>query len=412
MRPRSLTPPKKHRKPRVKHLVVSLLVLAVAGCYGAIAITRPFNELTPQIATSDLTITTPASNLPWPSYGQGAVGLGDGEVIAKYGEQTPLPIASAAKVVTALLVLERYPLTTDSNGPTLTMTDNDVALYKKYISIDGSVTPVASGQKLTERQMLEALLLPSANNIADALAIWAYGSVQSYITAANAYLQKQGLKDTTIGGDASGYLPDSTSTTVDLVKLGALAMKNPVVAQIIAQKTAVIPGVGTVRNYNSLLGANGIVGIKTGNNDQNGGVFMGASNMTVNNKTVTIISALSGAPTLSTVLRDSNTLLAAARTTFAKTTIVTKGAVLGTYTQANGEHIQAVAANDLILSVFRGTTVKAHVKLQAIGYNAKAGQTVGYVTVAATEFNSAQSIPVILKQTPVKPDITYRLLHP
>lgn len=411
MRPRPLQPPKKPRRLNLKHSIFTLSLITIAGAYGAVAITKPFAELKPNVPTSNLSITTPAGNLPWPSYGQGAFGLLDGDVIASHGEQSQVPIASAAKIVTALVILERHPLSTGGTGPTITLRENDVALYNKYVAMQGSVIPVSTGQRLSERQMLEALLLPSANNIADSLAIWSFGSVESYISSANTYLKGHGFKNTTIGGDASGYSPDSTSTASELVKLGALAMKNNALAEIVAEKTAVIPGVGIVKNVDTLLGSNGIVGIKTGNNDQNGGVFIGATTAQVNGKQVIIVTALAGAPRLATVLRDSETLLATLRTTFADTTIVTKGTVLGTYA-ANGRTLQAVAADNLNMLVLRGDNVKATTKLQAIGYNTKAGQTVGYVSVVATEFAPAKSVPIVLRQAPLKPDIGYRLTHP
>lgn len=412
MRPRPLAPPKQKRRLPLRRLLVSFVAIVFIGGYSAVTITRPYNELSPSITNNTLRITTPASNLPWPAYAQGAFGLTDGSVIGTKGKQQPMSIASAAKIITALVVLERHPITANGNGPSITMTAADVALYNKYVAIGGSVTPVNVGQVLTQRQMLEAILLPSANNIADSLAIWSYGSVDAYLAAANQYLAKHDLTQTKAAGDASGYLPDSTSTASDLVKLGALAMRHPVVAQIVGQQTAVIPGVGTVRNYNSLLGQNGIVGIKTGNNDQNGGVFVGATAVDVNGKKVTLISALGYAPSLNVVLRDSNTLLAALRTTIADTTIVKKNTVLGIYTQSNGQKVQAVAASDLSTTVLRGSTVKAKVVLNDIGYSTVKGQTVGHVTIDANDLTPARSITVILKQSPTKPDIAYRLLHP
>jgi D-alanyl-D-alanine carboxypeptidase (penicillin-binding protein 5/6) len=412
MQPRPLTPPKKRRRSRRKQLILSLIVLVLASAYGALAILKPFAELTPSIAKDSLTITTPASNVPWPNYGQGAYGLANGTVIATHGEQTPVAIASVAKVINALVILDRHPIAAGTDGPVITLTDRDVSLYDKYLAIDGSVMPVRSGMKLTERQMLQALLLPSANNIADSLALWSFGSIGAYKTYAMSYLQKHGLMHTTVGGDASGYLPDSTSTASDLVKLGALAMSNPVLAEVVSQKTAVIPSVGTVRNYNNLLGTNGITGVKTGNNDENGGVFVGATTARVNGKTVTLISALSGAPTLDTVLRDSGSLLATIRTTFAETNIVKKGTVLGTYAQANGSQLQAVAGDNLSLTVFRGSTVTATIKLDPVSYNAVKGQTVGRASITATDFSPAVSVPIVLAQTPTKPSISYRLLHP
>lgn len=412
MQHRPLTPPKKRRHGRRKPLIFSLIVVVLAMAYSTLAIAKPFAELTPSVSKDTLTITTPPSNVPWPSYAQGAFGLANGKVIATRGEQKPVAIASVAKVINALVILDRYPLAVGASGPIITLTDRDVSLYDKYIAIDGSVMPVRTGMKLTERQMLQALLLPSANNIADSLALWAFGSMSGYKTYATAYLQKHGLTQTTVGNDASGYLPDSTSTASDLVKLGALAMSNPALAEIVSQKTAVIPDVGTVRNYNNLLGTNGINGVKTGNNDQNGGVFVGSTTAQVNGKTVTLISALSGAPNLSTVLRDSGSLLASIRTTFAETNIVKKGTVLGTYTQADGSRLHAIASQNLSLTVLRGDTVSATISLDPISYNATQGQTVGHARVAATDFSPAVSVPIVLAQNPTKPSISYRLLHP
>lgn len=412
MYPKPLVPPKKKRRIRHRLLIFSLVALLVALTYGTVAVTRPFAELKPERAASSLTITTPAAELPWPAYGQGAVGLLDGEIIASHGEQSPVAIASAAKVVTALVVLEKRPLPADAAGPTVTMTADDVALYNEYVAKQGSVTPVYAGQKLTERQLLQALLLPSANNIADSLAIWSYGSVKAYLTAANQYLKQQGLTDTTVAVDASGYSPASVSTARDLVKLGGLAMRNPALAQIVGQKSAVIPAVGTVHNYNTLLGSNGIIGIKTGNNDRNGGVFIGAAERVINGKKIVLITALSGAPTLSAVLRDSQSLLVAAGSTFADTTIIRKDAVLGTYRQANGKNLQAVAANDLNQTMLRGTSVRASVDLESISYNAHAGQKVGSLSVPTSDFATGKQVDIVLKQTPVKPDLWYRLTHP
>jgi serine-type D-Ala-D-Ala carboxypeptidase (penicillin-binding protein 5/6) len=410
MYPRPLTPPKKRRR-KAKFFIVSLLMVVIAGTYTVITITRPFAELSASVPKTELAITTQASTLPWPTYGQGAFGL-NGKVIARHGKQEQVAIASVTKVITALVILERHPMAVNEDGESFTMDADDVALYNRYVSINGSVTPVSVGQKLTQRDMIEAIMLPSANNIADELAIWSFGSIAGYVDYANKYLAKNGLNDTVVGGDASGYLPDSRSTMSDLVKLGALAMQNKTLAAIVEQKTAVIPGVGTVKNYNNLLGTNGIVGVKTGNNDENGGVFLGATTAQVNGKTVTLITALGGAPNLGTVLRDSGTLLAAVRTTFADTTIVQKDAVLATYTQPTGRALQAVAARDLSITALRGDSVKATVKIDSIGYNATVGQTVGSVTIPATDYSPETSVPIVLKHAPTKPDIWYRLLHP
>ena len=405
-------PPPKRRTFRTKKLAFGLCLLVITAAYCAIIISRPFAQLAPSIRHDTLSITTPGSDLPWPAYGQGAFGLTDGTIIATHGDQEPLAMASAAKIVTALVTLDKHPLRPGQDGPTLTMGASDVALYNSYVAKQGSVTPVAVGQKLTERDMLEALLLPSANNIADSLAVWSFGSVDGYITYANAYAAKHGLQSTHLGSDASGFAPENTSTAADLVKIGALALKNAALAEIVAQKTASIPGVGTVRNVNTLLGTNSIVGIKTGNNDQNGGVFVGARTQVVNGKSVTIVSALSGAATLAQALRDSSTLLAAISTTFAQTSIVRAGDVIGTYHDSQHHALQAVASRNLDLMVLRGSSVRGEVTLQPIKYTAKVGDTVGTITINASSFAPAAAVPVTLKQAPAAPSILFRLTHP
>ncbi len=88
-----------------------------------------------------------------------------------------------------LVVLEKKPLTGSQQGPTITFTDRDVQIYDQVIANNGSNAPVAAGWKLTERQAIETTMLPSANNYAESLAIWAYGSVPKFLTAAKAFLQ-------------------------------------------------------------------------------------------------------------------------------------------------------------------------------------------------------------------------------
>ena len=120
----------------------------------------------------------------------------------------------------------------------MTITQADVDIYNRYVAQDGSVVPVTVGEKITLYQMLQALMLPSANNIADSMAIWAYGSLQNYSLAANKYVAAHGMNITHIGSDASGLAPDTVGTAHDLVLLGKLAMEHPVLSAIVGQQTA------------------------------------------------------------------------------------------------------------------------------------------------------------------------------
>lgn len=256
-----------------------------------------------------------SDNLPWPSYGQAAVGA-VGYNTATYGKQKPAPTASVAKVMTALAILKKKPLTLGEQGPVITITQHDKDLYDYYKARDGSLAAVQVGEQITEYEALQALLLPSSNNMADTLAIWAFGSVDAYSDYANELARSLGMTQSDFA-DASGFSPETVSTAEDLIKLGQKAMQNPVIAQIVGQKSAIIPVAGTIHNTNALLDTPGINGLKTGNTDEAGGVFMGARIANLpSGETVQIISVVMGAPDVETALADSKPLLATAAWNF------------------------------------------------------------------------------------------------
>src|SRR5919204_229216 len=106
----------------------------------------------------------------WPADGQAAfVQTGQSQIHAG-PNQNPAAIASLAKVMTAYLVLRDHPLRPGEDGPTITLTDADVADTDRRRRQEESVVSVAAGEQLTELQALQALLLPSANKIAAGLA--------------------------------------------------------------------------------------------------------------------------------------------------------------------------------------------------------------------------------------------------
>ena len=117
----------------------------------------------------------------------------------------------------------------------------------------------ARGARLTERQALEALLLPSADNMAWILARWDAGSQAAFVAQMNATARRLGMTGTSYT-DPSGLDPSTTSTAADQVRLGMAAMRMPVLAAIAAKSAAVVPVACVVRNYNTLLGQDGIAG--------------------------------------------------------------------------------------------------------------------------------------------------------
>lgn len=404
---------KRHHNLKLSHLLVALVLLL---SYGSWTLLRPLPALNPIPRSKVVSVDSAPATLAWPVAGQSAVSILDTNIMESYGKSTPVPIASTAKVITSLVVLQKKPLKQGGQGPVVTLSDADVALYHNYLAVDGSLVPVVAGEQINEYQMLQAIMLPSANNIADSMAIWAYGSLPAYAMAANAYLAAHGLKDTHVGSDASGLSPTTTSTAADLVKLGKLAMKNPVLAEIVGQSSATgIPLAPSIKNVNSLLGNSNIIGIKTGNTTEAGGVFISASKVVVNNKPVTIVTAVAGSPTLFTALKDSLALVKSAQSNFATVQLVKAGDILARYNLPQGGSVEAIASQDLKVSGWKGSQVRAQMSLRSVAYEhvaIKSGQSVGSLTISKSTLTPPQSVAVDLKTIPAEPSNIWRLIHP
>ncbi len=205
----------------------------------------------------------------WPAFGQAAFIESGSPIIHAGPNQHAAPIASVAKVMTAYLVLRDHPLRLGQDGPTITLTDDDAQDTERRRGQEESIVPVAAGEQLTELQALQALLLPSANNIAAVLARWDAGSDEQFVNRMNATAQSLRMTDTRYT-DPSGYDDATVSTAADQVRI---VVRLPVFASIVATPSALLPVAGIVHNTNALLGRNGFVGVKTGSDDAAGGCF-------------------------------------------------------------------------------------------------------------------------------------------
>jgi serine-type D-Ala-D-Ala carboxypeptidase (penicillin-binding protein 5/6) len=230
----------------------------------------------------------------WPAYGQAAVQLGQSPVHVG-PNQHAAPIASVAKVMTAYLVLRDHPLRPGEEGPTITLTDADVADTDRRAGQDESVVPIAAGEQLTELQALQAVLLPSANNIAAVLARWDAGSEGRFVARMNATARSLGMTHTRYT-DPSGYDDATVSTAADQMRIVDRAMRLPVFASIVAAPSATLPVAGTVHNTNRLLGYDGFVGVKTGSDDAAGGCFAFRAIRSIDGKRTTITGVVLGQP--------------------------------------------------------------------------------------------------------------------
>ncbi|HET9097997.1 MAG TPA: hypothetical protein VFN51_00070 [Candidatus Saccharimonadales bacterium] len=391
------------------------LILIITGLYVAFCFIAPVKAISPTITYGfDKPVTT-SSKVIWPNGGESALAVLGTSVSDSHSQQTPLPTASAAKMITALMVLKAKPLILGQQGPEVPITQVDVNFYDAYAAEQGSIVPVQIGEQISEYQMLEAMLLPSGNNIADSLAVWSYGSLSSYASSANEFLAKNGLTSTHVGNDASGFDPSTLSTATDLVRLGELVEANPVLAQIVAEPYAGgIPVAGTIHNVNSLLGHQNVIGIKTGNNDQDQGVFVGASRQIMSGKPVTIISAYMGASSLANALSSSDALLASSQTNFVPAVLVAANSDIAYY-HVPWEKNTVLASNPTQLSgdIWGGKTVMAAApRISDVRPGEDAGSVVGYLNDASKADFSGSRVKVILESSISQPSVFWKLLHP
>jgi len=273
------------RKRRVAGLLA--VILGITAAFGV----RSLGSSSPTESRS------PVEALPgtvWPAYGQAAVQIGQSTVQAG-PYQHAAAIASVAKVMTAYLVLRDHPLGPGEEGPMIALSDDDVVDTARRRGQEESVVPVSSGEVLSERQALQALLIPSANNIAAVLARWDAGSTERFVARMNATARSLGMTHTRYT-DPSGYDDATVSTAADQVHIVERAMRLPVFARIVGTPTVTLPVAGTVQNTNALLGHDGFVGVKTGSDDAAGGCFAFRAIRLIDGRRTTITGVVLGQP--------------------------------------------------------------------------------------------------------------------
>jgi serine-type D-Ala-D-Ala carboxypeptidase (penicillin-binding protein 5/6) len=233
----------------------------------------------------------------WPQAGVSAAHITGLGVVAGPGARRPVPIASVAKVMTAYVVLRDHPLSRGQQGPAIVVQAAEAAAYPAEVRSGESLVPVTAGERISERQALEALLLPSADNMAWILARWDAGSQVRFAARMNAAARQLGMTATRYT-DPSGLAASTVSSAADQVLLGRAAMRQPALAAIVAMRSAVIPVAGPVSNLNTLLGQGGIAGLKTGSDSAAGGCVLLAAwrDVRTGGSRILIVAAVLGQP--------------------------------------------------------------------------------------------------------------------
>ena len=180
-----------------------------------------------------------------------------GEVLASQDAAQRRAIASITKMMTVLVTLEHAKL------------DALVTVPEEVTTIGESTIFLRAGERISVRDLIEAALIPSANDAADTLAYYVgHGSQARFVAMMNAKARKLRLRDTHFvrpdGLDAPGHV----SSARDVTKLARILMRRPVVRRIVRDTSANIEGGRTIYTRNTLLYSYpGLFGVKTGHTD-------------------------------------------------------------------------------------------------------------------------------------------------
>ncbi|MFE1886623.1 D-alanyl-D-alanine carboxypeptidase [Streptomyces diastatochromogenes] len=388
------------------------LVLLLAVVFAVVQAVRPLPQPTLDLTAKDTyTFEGGKADIPWPSKGQAALDVQGIGTFGSSGAQKPVPIASVAKVMTAYLILREHPLKSGEDGPKITI---DKPAEEQSDAGQESTVPVTAGDKISEREALEAILLPSANNVARLLARWDSGSEKAFVTKMNAAAKKLGMNDTTYT-DPSGLTDSTVSTAVDQVKLAKAAMQQPAFREVAAMMSYNDYKGVNHSNYNRLVGHNNVVGIKTGTTTSALGNLVFAAKQEVGGETRTIIGAVMRQPAggfdntiISGVLDAGDKLIRAAQGALKSATILKKGDVVGYVDDGLGGRTPVVATKDVTAAGWAGLKVKLSFTSDVVPHTAKAGTKVGSLTVGDGSAG-AVTVPVALQKALPEPGFTDKL---
>jgi serine-type D-Ala-D-Ala carboxypeptidase (penicillin-binding protein 5/6) len=450
---RLATRPVRNRTRRVlvwALVAVSLALVALAGVAAGERINQPLSATTLDAGlASSSEVGGGPPPLPWPSGGQAAIAVPTIGYTSQSGPEEPVPIASLTKLTTAVLVLHDHPIAPGANGPAITVTPADAAEYAVELHQDESTVAIQAGEVLTERQMLEALLLVSANDVAYTLAVWDAGTEDAFVVKMNALAASLGATSSHFV-DASGFDPDSRSTAADCLRIAAEGMRDPTFAAIVAMPTATLPLVGTVHNLVHEVGSDGVVGIKSGYTSQAGGCYLLAGVRTIDGRPTTVLVAVLGQPVpapvpISTTTSTSTTtapppqvdttttlppgeftvpdpfrytspiadaLLSATEAGLVQVTVSRVGTAVGSANTSWGGHtyrVPVVTARQAWLVAWPGQRVDSAPELRPVAPGSQKGSTVGSALYALG--SQIQVVPLELATTVPEPSLWWRLAH-
>ena len=398
-------------------LIVTVVVIALVATYVSLTLTAPVGAAAATVHQPDVTVPAAAA-IVLPQVGEAAVSIAGGDdylgqtadgIFASSGGNSPLPMASISKLITAMVILNSKPLGASGTGPTITWTKAQHDLYDKYYLLNATIAAMPTGSAMSEHDALETMLVVSACNYAEAMADWAFGSNAGFVSATKKWLKAHGLSGTTMI-EPTGVDARNTSTPSDLIAIGKLAMADPAVAAIVAKTSLDVPSLAGMPNTNDLLGTDGVDGIKTGTLVPGGSDLLFSAVVPVGTSTpLTITGVMLAGDSRASVDSAVRSLIASITSGFHEEQLATEGDVVGSYSTPWGAKASMILGKSASTLTWSNTPITSTMTTTTLKTGAS-GEKVGSVTYVAGK--STVTVPVVLKGKIQGPTSWWRLTHP
>ncbi len=287
-RPQHLRAPRRGRRRPARSLQAFLISGLVGAALLAIAgVTTMTAAVTDAVRSPQAEIVPPTGDLPpIPAAAYVVVDGDTGEPLASLNADQPRPVASLTKLMTARLVLDAGRLEDDVAPQTATVPP-------LQITGDESQGGLEPGDHVSRDELLQAMLVASANDAARTLAVDVAGDERRFVDMMNAEAAAAGL-DTTRYANPDGLDdPAQHSSAADVARLAHDLMQDPTFRRIVAAESTSLNG-SELPATNDLLGTYpGADGIKTGHTDEAGWCI--AASATRDGRSIMVV--VLGAPT-------------------------------------------------------------------------------------------------------------------
>ena len=295
-----------------------------------------------------------------------------GDITYAKNASTKRSIASTTKIMTGLISAESVPL-------------DDVLEAAPYDPAPAeSVVGLRTGERMTVRDLLRALMLPSANDAAVTLATGVSGSVPAFVEEMNQRARQLGLRDTSYANPVGLDEEGNRSSARDLVRLSAVLRRNEFLRRTTDLPRATLTSGARRRvviNRNRLVrDVAEVNGVKTGRTQQAGYVLVGSATR----NGVTVLSAVLGEPSEAARDADSLALLRYGLSRYQRRTLVRRGEPLASAKlKYRDERVRLVAGRAIERAVRRGrrATVRVTGAPEELDGPLSAGSRVGVVEV-------------------------------